>query len=317
MSGEERVSQLAGDRLCTRCSYNLTGQPVLREPHYDMLIVRCPECAAVASVQEYPLLGKWAARWGLLLAAAWFVVLVGMLFATAGVVTGVAFVSSESAARPFAQHIAEVQKAYMLEQQAAQPTTTPQQQQTAAIQIGGAPRSVIIDRAPGPWTPLDSDWADTQDFGAMLAGLGGWTALADVSGIRRVWTPLALGLFIGGCVWAIALAQVRRRWLLLAAALPIALAGVFALITLAGDSAPIGWGWSPVLHAARRELAPPIVMLTIAFSYLPLAAGMLAGRPIVRGLIRALLPPRLRGALAILWLVDGKEPPPSPAPPAR
>ena len=70
-SGTERrtVSILVGDRLCTKCGYNLTGQPVLREPHYEMLIVRCPECGAVAALQEYPVLGRWAGRWAALLAA--------------------------------------------------------------------------------------------------------------------------------------------------------------------------------------------------------------------------------------------------------
>ena len=42
----------------------------------------------------------------------------------------------------------------------------------------------------------------------------------------------------------------------------------------------------------------------------PLATGLLLGRQTARGLIRALLPPRLRGSLAILWTADGKPPPP-------
>ena len=40
----QRIAILIGDRFCTRCAYNLVGQSVLREPHYNMLIVRCPEC---------------------------------------------------------------------------------------------------------------------------------------------------------------------------------------------------------------------------------------------------------------------------------
>ena len=60
---EERVSALDGDRLCTNCHYNLIGQPVLREPYYQMFIVRCPECATVAALQEFPPLGRWSHRW--------------------------------------------------------------------------------------------------------------------------------------------------------------------------------------------------------------------------------------------------------------
>jgi hypothetical protein len=49
--GDVRISTLIGDRLCIKCGYNLVGQPIMRETHYDMLILRCPECATVASVQ--------------------------------------------------------------------------------------------------------------------------------------------------------------------------------------------------------------------------------------------------------------------------
>jgi hypothetical protein len=40
-----------------------------------------------------------------------------------------------------------------------------------------------------------------------------------------------------------------------------------------------------------------------------LTLGLLLGRPIFRGLIRALLPPRARAGLAVLWRIDGKQPP--------
>ena len=53
----------------------------------------------------------------------------------------------------------------------------------------------------------------------------------------------------------------------------------------------------------------PYEVATLAFALLPLVAGMFLGRPIVRGLVRALLPPRLRGALALLWTVEGLSPP--------
>ena len=78
---EQRISTLVGDRLCIKCGYNLTGQHVLREPHYEMLIVRCPECATVASMQEYPLLGRWAGRWAALAAGLWFLLAFGLLMA--------------------------------------------------------------------------------------------------------------------------------------------------------------------------------------------------------------------------------------------
>ena len=83
---------LTGDRFCTKCGYNLIGQQIVREEYYSMLIVRCPECATVASVQEYPLLGGWAIRWGALLAALWFITLVAWWPGSSGIVFGMSLV---------------------------------------------------------------------------------------------------------------------------------------------------------------------------------------------------------------------------------
>ena len=38
----ERISMVTGMRLCIRCGFNLTGQLVLREPKYGLLIARKP-----------------------------------------------------------------------------------------------------------------------------------------------------------------------------------------------------------------------------------------------------------------------------------
>ena len=50
---ETRVDVLSGDRCCARCGFNLYGQTIIREPHYGLLMVRCPECGTAAAMQEY------------------------------------------------------------------------------------------------------------------------------------------------------------------------------------------------------------------------------------------------------------------------
>ena len=49
----ERIAVVTGTRLCIRCGFNLTGQMILREPAYDLLIARCPECGTPPPV-PYP-----------------------------------------------------------------------------------------------------------------------------------------------------------------------------------------------------------------------------------------------------------------------
>ena len=60
LESDERVGTVLTDRVCTRCYFNLVSQPVIRERHYGLLVVRCPECGTLASVQEYPHVIRWA-----------------------------------------------------------------------------------------------------------------------------------------------------------------------------------------------------------------------------------------------------------------
>ena len=117
-----------------------------------------------------------------------------------------------------------------------------------------------------------------------------------------------------GCFWAVALAHVRRRRLIFFGLLLICLAGLFTVIGHFAGPGPypmyLGWGgWSNAMTIAQRQIGPPFYIMSLPFAVVPLSLGLVFGRPIIRGLIRALLPPRLRSSLASLWTVDGLEPP--------
>ena len=79
---DARLGVVLGDRLCVRCGFNLHGQTITREPHYQMLSVRCPECSTLASLQEYPVLGRWGQRFGIVFALLWLAVALGATFFT-------------------------------------------------------------------------------------------------------------------------------------------------------------------------------------------------------------------------------------------
>lgn len=227
-NGEQRVSTLVGDRLCIRCCYNLVGQPILREQHYNMLIVRCPECGTVASLQEHPLLGRWAMRWAAVLAGLWILVLLGMWFITTATLYGM---TREAA-----------------------------------------------------FESLDQ------------AGWGGFWLIVR-------WSLL---LAAYGCIWSLLLPHVRRKllplWLLVIVALPAIVAYVTEVGTV-GSRYPYGGpDYGQALVAVQ--------LIAIAVAAVPMCLGMLFGRSLARLLVRAALPPRLRGSLAGLWLMDGLSPPP-------
>ncbi len=289
---EERVSTLVGDRLCTKCGYNLTGQPVVREPHYGMLIVRCSECATVASVQEYPLLGRWAGRWAMLAAAMWFAASTVFLFATGSAIIGSAMAVVETASRPLALAIAEHQLVWLKEQD---PNSLGPQLQWQ------------ISMGAQTYVTLDLNWWATQDPAALLVEAGGWTGGADWSALG-VWGWFSVYILAAGCFWAVLLAHLRRKWLVLFSILPVGIASLFAIAIYAGDTTAAG-GWVTAMTVAEQQLGPLFCGLSIAFALIPLNLGLIFGRPLTRLLIRALLPPRLRNSLALLWTTDGLDPP--------
>jgi hypothetical protein len=293
--GDRRLSTLVGDRICTRCGYNLTGQPVVREAHYEMLIVRCPECGTVASLQEYPVLGRWAGRWAALLAALWVVVVLGLLLASGGILMGIGERIAHGAVVPWALYVAERQHEEF----------KAQQDQGTLSQAA----EMMAQTPPSASSFLEPTWVSQQDFDAMLREAGGRAAVLDYAVLRSlVW--LVVAAFPMGCVWAVVFLHLKRGRRVLLGLLPIAVAGVFlAIARLGAPNTLVGWGWMTVDELARRQVGLPVAIGALAFSILPLAAGLVVGRHVMRGTIRALLPPRLRSSLALLWTVDGLEPP--------
>lgn len=292
---EKRVSTLAGNRLCTKCGYNLIGQSVVREPHYDMLMVRCSECGSVASIQEYPLLGRWAVRWAMLIAALWFALSTLFLLATSGMLYGFGNSITTIAIYPYAKSIAELQ----VEWYEAQDTQT-QQQQMFQYQIS---------QGAYPYINIDQTWWSTQDPQALLTSSGGWSKVGQWPS-ASIWIPLSLYVFLAGCFWAVLLTHLRRFWLILFCFLPIGLSAVFGAMYYSSDNYLLAnWGWFTAQDIANDQLGMIFFNIANALMLIPLLMGIIFGRSIVRLLIRMLLPHRLRNSLAILWISDGLEPP--------
>lgn len=290
---EQRISTLVGDRLCIKCGYNLTGQPVLREPHYEMLIVRCPECGTVASMQEYPLLGRWAGRWAALVAALWFIVAFVLLMASAGILLGLGSEVTRIACEPYAGWLSEQQLLWIKAQDPdslAQNTTW------------------MLSQPPNPYWRIDQNWWAAQDPAQLLEAAGGWAEAVDFGALVH-WVFLTLAAVPMGCFWAVALLHFRKRALFIFALVVVGVAGTFAVIAHFQSPGVQSWYWMTAMAQAQRQIGPPITAMTLVFALIPLSIGLALGRPIVRGLIRALLPPRLRSPLALLWTTQGLTPP--------
>ncbi len=300
----ERLGVVLGDRLCVECGFNLHGQTITREEHYRMLAVRCPECSTLASLQEYPVLGKWGARFGAVLALAWLGAALGVAF-----FTGLSlYVSAEAAAgvttRPAARMIGEAYKMY---------TEEMPEQTLDDIAATGVINPTWDYEA---WDMADvwaeTDWVEAQDIDALTAGHrdGTYWLRLLVSAI-----PIALVGGAWGVAWSVLLLHRRRTRALILTGIIAGLCVPLIVLSHWGSAAEWdGFGpwsssnWTNVIATqsiAARELGLLPALVGLGFGYLGIVLGLLLGRKIVRGIVRLLLPPNLRGSLAVLWHADG------------
>lgn len=268
------------DRACVSCGFNLYGQTIRREPHYGLLLARCPECGTPVALQEYPALGRWAQRWTALAAAAWLLV----LFAAAGgfiaIIASLGISMADDFAHPLAQVIIE---SYADEWQGANALPS-----------------------LGPWTALDSDWATSADYARIVADAGGIGAH-----IRNEFWLLTAILscvsFVFGVFWSVVLLHARRARLVVTIVLLFAIIGAVDA-TSVRSHAPASTGQYNTARQIAFWLAGPTILLRLhGLTALACVAGALAGRPLTRLAVVALLPPRLRVPLSVLWITDGKD----------
>jgi len=235
---EQRIGSLTGVRVCVRCGYNLVHQPIIREPHYDLVIVRCPECATVADATVAALFGRWGARLGLGLAGVWIVFVAAIVFSAGFGYTGLGIAATEIAADPLRS---DIDFEWELHESA----------QVAAGQ----------QRPP---SNTFAQWWSGLDQEAFLARRGGfWSAAGPhslwIAAVTAIYGWLVTSFFI------IVMGPFSRRWRVLMHAMVFVCAiGISALVTWNLIEQTPWWHWQ-----ASAQLAAPIVMpitLTAGFA---------------------------------------------------
>lgn len=273
-----RISELVGDRACAKCHFNLSGQQILREKHYGMLMVRCPECGTPAALQEYPLLGRWANRFGYLMAGAWLLITIAIISLTALAIWGMSEEMTQQLAAPYTQYVQKVWGEHV---------------------NGSGP--------PNPYAytnyQQNQQWWDALDKRALFADAGGWRGAVAWSALRFTLNML---LVIGsiGAILVVVMPHLRwKGWVVLMLVITT-LAASFAWLSMTMNQnaySYYGGVWN-----SWHELYPALFPLSAGIALAFLFLGMCLGRRIARALVLLLLPPRLRGPLAFLWRADGK-----------
>jgi hypothetical protein len=276
---------IQADRPCARCGFNLFGQPIVREPHYNLTAARCPECGQLAALQEYPALGRWANRWARVLAAAWIVLLLGAAAAQFGPTFGMLIAAVEIASEDFGQTIAAAFTAWE--------TANRDGVTTNAGTFGG-------------WNLIETAWWN-EHRDQLIASKGGVRGVIDR---RAGWLlgPFCLVSFAAGLFWSVCLLGARRRATVIPALLPLALA--MTIVWFVQGTALIGAGNMTYAHdLATTTVRSFIVAVFGGSAGACVLLGVWQGRRLARVAVRLALPPRMRSALAILWTRDGLPPP--------
>ncbi len=294
------VSTVIGDRCCTACGFNLIGAPIIRESHYSMLIIRCPECGTCAAVQEYPLLGRWTRRFAALMAAMLLLVMLGAAAGSVGLVQVQSWWLGEEASWDLAGRIGRTHDAWFGELPTTERDRILRQYPLGRGWMGGNQFSAVLVE----W------WESEGDRSVYTSGVGFWSEF-DPQSLQVVpWLVLtSLGI---GAFWSIALVYQRRIVVMILVCVFAIVGGAivgFGQWHLYDMSSYLGQGWRYAYSLAYERVGVPVAIAAAALMLVFMCIGAWLGRPVTRFAVCLLLPPRLRGPLAILWTAEGKAPP--------
>ena len=290
------LGEINADRPCTKCGFTLFGQPITREPHYGLLIAWGPECGTVASVQEYPLVSRWVGRLVAVGATAWVLLVLGLFTLGAWATMGVAYDVEVWVTEPIVDRVALAHAEW------SAPAPAPTVDDLGTDVVGpGTPDEPYVDR----WAVLDESFVASPAF--AQARKGAFPGLTPSLSVALFW--LGFTCFVLAVVWSVVLIHQGRlvRLLVCAAQLGVActMLVVMSLLTTRNTAS----GGYTAMQAAYEAALVPTLVLTAASAAFGYTVGTLSGRPLVRQLLRAALPPRLRVPFHALWRVDGKAPP--------
>ncbi len=301
LASDKPVDVILQDRFCLSCGESLYGEPILREPHYNMLITHCRRCNHVAPVQETSRLSRTAQRWGGLALGFWMLLMAALWVGGSMAMFGITLAVIEDSSRSMADFIQNKYEQFQPDDADGNYQTNVQVIQSTA----GAPPKVIINHQDEELLNRFGTWWKQQDSKAVLADLGGiWGATPGA----RLWPWLIFSIFpfAFGVIWSILMLNVRRSRLIVAWPMIVFLLVGLCLMMF------VSWHnvspQSPTA-AARILIGPFMMIATMVYVALLLFLGMLSGRSILRGIVKLTLSPRAISRMSLLWQTDGYQPP--------
>jgi hypothetical protein len=299
--------QIRADRACIGCGFNLFGQPVFKEEHYNMSVARCPECGQVAALQTYPTMSHWVNRFRAILASIWILFLMGAMFGSVMYQVGMSIASVEIASESFSRTIAGAYEQYEAAKQIESTgvsgvvSNTPNSTTT----VTGATTVTVTTPFPqafagSRWVQLDNDWIE-DEFPQVREDLGGLWENIDrefmVMIIPAIVASLAVGIF-----WSVALLAASRPRAFVA---PL-IASLIACSLVIGFNTVNG-SYITASSFTKTLYTPYIVPMMVLLMLSVMGFGVFIGRMVMRKVVLLALPARSRVSFSVLWTRDGLE----------
>lgn len=300
---QARISTIGGDRLCTRCGFNLFGQPVQKDAGTGLMVSRCPECGAAAALQEYP--GPFRAlKWisGALIAV-WLLMVLGLIAGTTAIMMGTTVGTREMTVEETGSEIAKRHKDWF--DKTKQDAELQKQVDAGTLSLA-AKQTILQQIQVGNWALVSDTWWQTVDQQEIVRWpwKGGNEHVAQTALLGAF---LGLGLLCCGMALATAMPGMRGKRFLLVVIVTCGLACLgYEMVVLTTRIA--GWRPTPGFVTARehayRTVPAAVGFLMIAMQGAVLLVGLFIGRKIARWIVKGTLPPRLARQLHVLWEAD-------------
>jgi len=277
------MDSIRADRACIKCGFNLFGQEVFKEDHYQLAVTRCPECGTVAALQSYPTMSHWVNRFRALIAAGWVVVLAFVFILQMSLVGTFADGMSSQAGMPLAKMIGKAYNEWAEENE-------------IATNIAGWGMNTTDYTE---YIQVPQDWTD-EHLDEILDQEGGLVRAMDKSFVI-VLIPASIAGFVLGAFWSIVLLGASRKK---AAIVPISL-GLIGVILMYSPSFYQSAITPQASEIAKELYATYLAPVGVIIQFPAILLGIFLGRKIARWVITLTLPPRSRVPFSIFWTRDG------------
>ena len=277
----EQIGTVEMDRYCTGCGYNLRQQAIRRETTTRLLMCKCPECGTFEPANTLTTATRsWFRYLVVMVWLLWFVIWLTLVGWSVFGVTGLAVVSGDL--RRGWVDIENVDLNLLYENEGVVQYRNELAQEQQGHSSAGAPRYYYGSNAYELRPMRDEDPLILTLMILMSAAIG-----AVMTTITAVAMPH----------W--------RRWgyVCFAVGWPM-----ISILIFHGLIWRENYNWRMV----TVDLMNWHMKTAISIEVIAIVGGLVAvwlGRPVARGLIRVIIPPKRRGAFAYLWLADGKTPP--------